>query len=85
MKLYMNGIFRNTESVVLIAELERAGYVKVEEPVEIPASEIAPEGGDLSSEVKQGEVPEKELTKKEKSALAKAEKEAAKAAQKEGE
>ena len=31
MKLYMNGIYRNTESNVLIAELLRAGYVEVKE------------------------------------------------------
>jgi len=36
MKLYKDGIFRNTVSPTLIAELKRAGYVEVKEPVEMP-------------------------------------------------
>jgi hypothetical protein len=43
MKLYMNGICRNTESQVLIGELKRAGYVEIKEPVEIPAPEVEQE------------------------------------------
>jgi len=44
MKLYMNGIYRNTESNVLIAELLRAGYVEVkEEAPEAESEKVADE------------------------------------------
>lgn len=39
MKLYKDGIFRNTVSPTLIAELKRAGYAEVKEPVEMPAQD----------------------------------------------
>ena len=39
----MNGIVRNTQSPVLIAELQKAGYVEMKEPVEISAPEVEPE------------------------------------------
>jgi hypothetical protein len=48
MKLYLDGITRNTISPVLIAELKKAGYVEVKEE-EKPAEEIKENGEVLSS------------------------------------
>ena len=53
MRLYLDGITRNTDNPRIIADLKKAGYVEVEEPEEIQAAETTNEGGDSSSEVKQ--------------------------------
>lgn len=46
MKLYMNGIYRNTTSAVLIAELKSAGYQEVPEE---PAPEVGSEQPETAS------------------------------------
>ncbi len=44
MKLYKDGITRNTENPNVIADLKKAGYVEVVEPLKKKAAESAKEG-----------------------------------------
>lgn len=43
MKLFLDGITRNTENPNIISALKKAGYAEVKEPVETPAHKSKPE------------------------------------------